>query len=399
MDSQTLTTAQIASTMNSGYWQVDGKCFFEKIDCLQYASSIKNYNVSYHIFDQEYSSLNWGSDEFTFNLDEMYKRRAQQIRDKYEYVMVAFSGGADSRNLLNTFLENDIRVDEIVAYYPVQASDKLLSTFNVVDKSASNAIFEYYTACEPTLKEISAKYPNIKITLIDYTEYTINLVANDKPEELVKYGSTLSVYNAGERMLSNMLKEYSEKYNSACCVYGIDKPNIRFDISKNRFGVCMSDFAHNKCKFIIDGYRPIIEPFYQTPDMPQLLLAQTKVIKQYLMPMLTGESISPAVQAIMSNSRDPNIKMIEPHSDIIKTILYKNYNPKIYQSDKPIMHFAGQEPESWFHKSSLVDSKTVDYFFGQHNDWLYNVDDALIVRDNKGIPIKFKPYSSKIYWC
>jgi hypothetical protein len=398
MDPKQLYANSISQQRNSGYWQVNGRCFFEKIKCLQYASKIKNYNITYHLFDNEFGSLDWASDQI-FNLDELYKRRAQQIRDKYKYVMVAFSGGADSRNLLNTFLENNIPIEEIVSYYPIQASAKLMNKFDATDKSANNAIFEYYLACQPTLQEISKKYPNIKITIIDYTEYSIDIINSDQPEKLIKYGTTLGIYNAGERMLSNMLKNYSEKYNSACCVYGIDKPNIVYDIVNKRLGFNQSDFAHNKCKFEIDGYYPNIEPFYSTPNMPEIMLAQAKAINRTLLPMLTAEVIPPALQEIIRITPNPNILKLDEHTDIIKSILYKNYNPLIYQTDKPIMTFAGQESDHWFVKSGLVDSKAVDYFQGQHKDWLHGVDDALIVRDDKGMPLRFKSYLSKVHWC
>jgi hypothetical protein len=396
----TLFPEQPAPKINYGYWQVDGKRFFEKIECLQYASKIKNYNVTYHCFDQEYSSFNWADDTYSVNLDELYKRRAQQIRDKYNYVMVAFSGGSDSRNILDTFLENNIHIDEIVSYYPIRVSDKLLSNFDINNKSAKNNIFEYYLACQPTLKEISAKYPNIKITIIDYTEPVLDIVANDQAEKLVKYGTTLGIYNAGERILSEMLKTYSEKYNNACCVYGIDKPSIRFDFRTDRMGFCISDFSHNKCRFVIDGYQPVIEPFYTTPDMPEIFFAQSQAIKRYLMPLIMKEpTVIPSMRELFRNTNHTDIKIIESHCDVIKSILYKNFNPTIYQTDKPRTQLLGQDSDAWFHETGLVDKKTIDYFVGQYKNWSHGIDERFITRDEYGYALAWKPYSTKTYWC
>ena len=97
--------------------------FFNKIECLQYASKIKNYKVSYHLFDSAYEALDWTAEPKS-SLDELYKLRAWQIRDKYKYVVLAFSGGADSSNVLDTFIENNIPLDEIVTYYPIKAIEK-----------------------------------------------------------------------------------------------------------------------------------------------------------------------------------------------------------------------------------------------------------------------------------
>lgn len=381
----------------SGYWKVAGRSFFEKINCLKYASKIKNYNVTYHLFDSAYASLDW-TKEPTHSLDELYKLRAQQIRDKYNYVMLAFSGGADSLNVLNTFIENNIHVDEVVSYYPIKAIEKLLPTFNENDRSAENNIFEYVKAAKPKLEWLAKHRPNIKITIIDPTEFVQELILSDTPEKLVKYGQTFTVLNAGEIQLSRMLKSYSEKYNNACCIYGIDKPTLRYDPIKNRIGVCMGDFAHNKCKFVIDGYRPIIEPFYSTPDMPEIAHAQGKAVSKLLLPMLNEKHRIPAVQALLEPTLFSLYK-IDEHTDIIKKILYKNWNPEIWQcSVKPVNHFK-LEYDSWFHDTNLIDNRTKDFFRGQHKNWVYNVDDHFIRKDANGIPIGFRPYASRIFWC
>ena len=39
---------------------------------------------------------------------------AQQLREKYDYIVLAYSGGADSCNVLNSFLDNGIPIDDII---------------------------------------------------------------------------------------------------------------------------------------------------------------------------------------------------------------------------------------------------------------------------------------------
>jgi len=389
---------KLAYERTSGYWQVAGRKFFGKMDCLQYASKIKDYKITYHCFDHAYSSLDW-TKEPTESLDDIYKRRAKQLRDKYDYIMLSFSGGADSTNMLDTFIKNKIHVDEVVSYYPVQALDKLLHTFNINNKSPENTHFEYYTACLPKLKWLEKNHPEIKITLIDPMQTIFDIVLADEPEKLIKYGTTLAIYSAGERISSLMLKAYAEKHEKVCCVYAIDKPAIRYNTITKRFGVCIPDFSHNKGKFDIDGYRPIAEPFYHTPDMPEILHAQGKVLKKALMPLLTAEQLNPAIKDLIQETPFPGMVKVEEHSDLIKSILYSGFDPSIYQAKKHIIHFAGQEHDAWFFKADIVDPKIKDWFYGQHKDWLHGVDDELMVKDNFGIPIKFKPYLAKIYWC
>ena len=381
----------------SGYWKVAGRSFFNKIDCLKYASQIKNYNVTYHLFDSAYASLDWDK-EPTHSLDELYKQRAQQIRDKYNYVMIAFSGGADSLNVLDTFLENNIHIDEIVSYYPVKALEKIEHLYNPNDLRPENNIFEYSKAAKPKLDWVAQNYPNIKITIIDPTETAQEMVLEDRPDRLIKYGQTLTILNAGEVLLSRMLKSYAEKYNSTCVVFGIDKPTLRYDPIKKRIGVCQGDFSHNKCKFVIDGYRPVVEPFYTTPEMPEIAHAQGKVISKALLPHLTKAQRDPSIQAIISPTPF-GTEQIDQNTDIIKKIIYKNWNPAIWQASiKPVNHFQ-LEYDAWFHKTDLVDSKVKDWYAGQHTDWIHGVDDFFFKRDEAGNLLSFRPYASRIFWC
>jgi len=48
------------------------------------------------------------------SLDFLYALRARQLREKYDYLVLYFSGGADSTNILKTFIDNNIFLDEIV---------------------------------------------------------------------------------------------------------------------------------------------------------------------------------------------------------------------------------------------------------------------------------------------
>ena len=125
MVSDKLIAEQLAKETSSGYWEAGGHYFFSKVECLRYASAIKDYNVRFHYNDDFYSVLNVRQ-EPTETLKELYKRRAQQLRDKYDYLILSYSGGSDSFNILNTFLNNNIKLDCVATSYPIQAIKKLL---------------------------------------------------------------------------------------------------------------------------------------------------------------------------------------------------------------------------------------------------------------------------------
>ena len=62
-----------------------------------------------------YDCYDW-TQEPPESLNELYRIRAQQIREKYDYLVLWFSGGADSTNVLDAFLKNNIKLDDVATY-------------------------------------------------------------------------------------------------------------------------------------------------------------------------------------------------------------------------------------------------------------------------------------------
>ena len=114
--------------------------------------------VRFYFYDEIYSNLDWSKTP-THNLKQLYKERAQQIRDEYDYVVIAYSGGIDSTNILETFYYNDIHIDEILM---VGAFSK--DTDKALDENHNR---EIYDNCFPTLNAL--KLPNTFVNLQDYS--------------------------------------------------------------------------------------------------------------------------------------------------------------------------------------------------------------------------------------
>jgi hypothetical protein len=112
----------------------------------------------FYYYDDILSKVPWKI-EPTETLETLYKLRAQEIRDTYDYVIVCFSGGADSLNVLETFYYNNIHIDEIVMVGAF-SQDNFFG-----DDSNHNA--EIYQSAYPTLA--SLHLPKTKITTIDYS--------------------------------------------------------------------------------------------------------------------------------------------------------------------------------------------------------------------------------------
>ena len=115
---------RISFERKCGYWGVNNHYFFNKVDCLRYATKIKDFKVSYHYYDSVFQTVKWNN-ESTESLEQLYKKRAKQLRQKYNHLALLFSGGADSTNVLDSFLDNNISLDEIITCYPIKAQEKV----------------------------------------------------------------------------------------------------------------------------------------------------------------------------------------------------------------------------------------------------------------------------------
>lgn len=125
------------------YYTKDGKRFHSRIESALYAQKTQQ-QVFFHYYDNVYNFIDWQI-EPPQSLNFYYKEQATRIRDNYDYVVLFYSGGADSTNILETFYYNNIKIDKIVmvgafSQDPNSYSDKnhnaelYLNAFSRIDK-------------------------------------------------------------------------------------------------------------------------------------------------------------------------------------------------------------------------------------------------------------------------
>jgi hypothetical protein len=119
-----------------GNWAVGTDKFNDKIDAAIHATQSKKDLIF------EYNDNVWDSFDRSqlgkIRLTELYRQRAQQLRDRYDYLVLYYSGGADSSNILDTFIKNNIKLDCVYVRWPFNVLNSTLHTPNRQDKSAFN---------------------------------------------------------------------------------------------------------------------------------------------------------------------------------------------------------------------------------------------------------------------
>ena len=258
-----------------GHYKVGNKIYSSKIDAVLEAQ-LTNEEVTWDFFDNQLRTLNWLVEPI-LPLDELYRIRAQQIRDQYDYIIVFCSGGADSTNVIKTFINNNIHVDEVMALAPMSG----LSNYNFDPKNISenNTISETKFALFPLLNEIASKNPSIKITINDFFEE----MTNYKDEEWT-YQACGNIVTVLTSHFTNVHKfkhidELIQQGKRIGLVYGTDKPIIRITDDGDLMFV-LADAGINYLNMPQDREFPNVDRvlFYWTADFPDIMIKQAHVV-------------------------------------------------------------------------------------------------------------------------
>lgn len=261
----------------TGRYIVGSSKYDNKWDAMIHATSL-NSDYTWDLAPEVFGRIDW-SKPIEYSLDQLYEMRLRQLRDQYDYLILFFSGGKDSTNILLTAINNNIHIDEIVVYYPF-AMEKY---FNDKELDSDNNYSEVQYAAKPMLKKLENKLTKTKIRFQDIGE-TINTF-------------TQKADWFDEIRPANTLQLVSPSYGGACdtelvrlaltgksigVIIGTDKPAIQ-EVNGAYYGkfidAVFSTIPRPRSKEMISQYNFInYESFYITPDFPELTIKQSQVI-------------------------------------------------------------------------------------------------------------------------
>lgn len=145
-----------------GYYQVGNMKFYSKLEAIEMQEKT-GIHLHWNFNEDVFSSYDWKT-EPSAPILELYRQRAQQLRDKYDYIILNFSGGADSTTILESFVNNDIKIDELVSQINYDANG---------DKNAwLNS--EIFVTTIPYVERLKERHPWIKHRLVDLTQLELD---------------------------------------------------------------------------------------------------------------------------------------------------------------------------------------------------------------------------------
>jgi hypothetical protein len=252
------------------YYSEDGQLFSNRIQAVRYSLSY-NKKVYVNYYDEVYDKLNWKI-EPPEPIEYYYKEQAQRIRDQYDYLILCYSGGYDSTNILETYHFNNIKLNKIIC---VGAFSQ--DSYSGTDENHNG---ELYHNSFPYLKELGLE--SITQT-IDYTkmfddvsQFSIYEYGDTWMEQI---GSKYSPHNWFWRDLDRYVVPDSQRDKKIGIIFGCDKPYLYEHNNKKIF--CFMDTPLSSYGRFNPSkrYNTDYINFYWDPTYPNILMKQLHILK------------------------------------------------------------------------------------------------------------------------
>lgn len=366
-----------------GYYTVGAQKFFSKPLALIEATKTNQF-PEWHFNRLVFDSVDWSTDVLP-DLRTLYHARAQQLRDRYDWIRVEASGGGDSTTAILSFLNNNIHLDEVVFRYPKTGEkDVHNDPFNT---KCENTLSEWEFAAKPLLNWIATHHPRVKITVHDYSE---NMLQGESDETWVLRSK--DYFQPGHAFKHDNIglidhRRDADAGKRICVLYGIDKPKMC--IRDGRWCVYFMDLQANHSNSVVYEYTNITnEYFYWTPDLPEIVHKQAHIIKNWFS--------LPQNSFLQYLVRWPNHSIAHrtAYEQMVKPLIYPDYDPATFQVAKPTNSFYN-EMDFWFYKNFQHTNAYKTWQAGL--DLLVrNIDDKYFNKE-LGRPVGFVGFLSPFY--
>lgn len=341
---------------HNGYYTVGNSVHLNKLSAV-IDGTARNIHPQWRFNDEIFATVPWTL-EPQEDLQTLYFQRAKYLREKYDYVVLMFSGGIDSTNALESFLLQDIYPDEILTTWHVRAAEEYYGSY--LNRSPENCISEWVYTIKPALRFLDKHHEKIKITVLDST---VDVATDSYTEQdffLFDHYHNLPAMNRWGPVLK-YLRQVSDAHPNHVSILGLEKPYFRRQDDK--FYLRFLDVStHIRSQKNLN-----IEYFYWSGDATDILRKQAHVLLEFFRQ-------HPELQHCIDTRDDYLLHLINK-------CIYPTYDPEKFQSKKQrSMIYNDQQAWAW---------RLSQYQSGQYQDrWLSYWRNFLLAIDPKYIRYK-----------
>tara|TARA_R110000803_G_scaffold189895_1_gene252398 strand:- start:40 stop:1185 length:1146 start_codon:yes stop_codon:yes gene_type:complete len=265
---------------NKGVYHCNGKPFLNKLEAILEANT-SGLHVEWDYHNSIFGQSSWDI-EPNIELRELYRQRALQLRESYDHLVLFYSGGVDSWTILKTFIDNNIRVDEIYMFGAFDIEEKQYSRWR---KSTTPGYYSREIKQSlPMIKKLAESH-KIKVNLYDWTQDIID-AANDPDwfwTAAVRFDPSCMVRSKFHKIFREH-NELLHKGKKVGFVYGIDKPRLLRDDNNIYFAfldIIMTTGTLPTNDILGENWEND-EYFYWTPNLPELSIKQSHAVVNWL---------------------------------------------------------------------------------------------------------------------
>jgi len=260
-----------------GFYQVGDFKTYSKVEAIELSNKTGN-PVHWNFNELDFSTYDWTIEPPT-DINVLYQRRAKQIRERYDYVVLWWSGGADSYTMLKAFVDQGLFVDEIATFHNYGADGSWDSYLNS----------EVKRVAMPIAEKLLEHSPNTKFRLVDHVDYqpTLYSVDDNKFDFLYKANAIFSPNQLARRYIREQEKDYLDLFATGkrvCFVWGMDKPRVVQE-PNGKYALRIVDIVDNCVNpetQRLNRAWEYDEFFYWSPEGKDIMAKQGHMIMRYL---------------------------------------------------------------------------------------------------------------------
>jgi hypothetical protein len=346
-----------------GYYQVGDFKSLSKFEAWQYArdAKIPSDQIQFNFNRDVFSNIDW-SVEPQETIEELYARRARQLREKYDYLVLVYSGGIDSHVALQSFLNNGIKLDEIVTLC------NSLETGGVFNQEVFRFAIPYIKTLD--LEKLGTKFSLVDIGIGWQEQYNDPIHKRDFFYAVNGLPCPWNHYvRSGKMKIENLPHhiEIAKSGKKVGHIWGIDKPNLLIEEGYRvfKFVDVVPDFGVRK--FLNntlhgDSLSNVYdEPFYITRDAPEIVIKQCHLVAAELNSMQRDDPnlvpqanlrIGESHVVYEENQRDPS-KTLLMSKRKINTIIYPGAPYDEFGDDKTPGACLYIKKDAWFYRQKI----------------------------------------------
>lgn len=313
-----------------GFYQVGNFRTYSKVEAIELANKT-GQELHWNFNDLDFSTYDW-TIEPVEDLKTLYQRRAKQIRERYDYVVIWWSGGADSYTVLRSFVDAGLHVDELATFHNY-GGDGSWDTY--LNKEVKDVAM-------PVAQKILERSPTTKFRLVDHLDYQRNLysVDDNQFDFLYKANAVFSPNQLARRYIREREGDYLDLFaqgKSVCFVWGMDKPRVQQ--IDGRFAIRMVDIVDNSVNPETQRLNREWERdefFYWSSDSKDLLCKQGHTVMRYLKNIPEQDFGTRWLTQKNNALGDINVdgRRWFLTNDGLHRLVYPDWNPDTYSSGK-----------------------------------------------------------------